>query len=113
MEGFSNGHYSSLETLLFKCCMACRWVIAKARTIVQRMDFLIGVRKGIAKKLRHPAPIYESLVKQAQDVRKVITSFGRHPHRNGILGRRSTAAEKIYLAAGEFPHLAAFSAGCG
>jgi len=114
MEGFSNGHYSSLETLLFKVVHGLPLGHCEGPDHVQRMDFLIGVRKGIAEKA--PAtlrPIYESLVKQAQDVRKVITSFGRHPHRNGILGRRSTAAEKIYLAAGEFPHLAAFSAGCG
>lgn len=30
--------------------------------------------------------------------RNVIEEFGRFPHRNAILGRQSTAAEKIYLS---------------
>jgi uncharacterized protein (DUF924 family) len=39
-------------------------------------------------------------------VRAVIERFGRHPHRNGILGRVSTRDEEAYIAAGDFPHLA-------
>ena len=35
---------------------------------------------------------------------EVIAKFGRHPHRNAVLGRVSTLAEETYLAAGEFPH---------
>lgn len=38
--------------------------------------------------------------------RAVIERFGRHPHRNGILGRVSTREEEAYIAAGDFPHLA-------
>lgn len=32
--------------------------------------------------------------------RDIIQSFGRYPHRNKVLGRESTAAEKSYLADG-------------
>jgi uncharacterized protein (DUF924 family) len=39
-------------------------------------------------------------------VRQVITRFGRHPHRNPILGRISTPEEKAYIATGDFPHVA-------
>ncbi|WP_299365693.1 DUF924 family protein [uncultured Paracoccus sp.] len=56
----------------------------------------------------HLQPIYRSLVTQAHDVRKVIAAFGRHPHRNQALGRRSTPAEEAYIAQGKFPHLRAF-----
>ena len=33
--------------------------------------------------------------------RGVIERFGRFPHRNAVLGRASTAAEKLYLAQGQ------------
>jgi uncharacterized protein (DUF924 family) len=32
----------------------------------------------------------------------IIARFGRFPHRNAILGRRSTPAELAFLAAGGF-----------
>jgi uncharacterized protein (DUF924 family) len=49
-------------------------------------------------------------VKQAGDVRKVIAAFGRHPHRNQVLGRESTPEEDAYIAEGDFPHERAFQA---
>ncbi len=39
-------------------------------------------------------------------VRAVITRFGRHPHRNPILGRASSAEEEAYISTGDFPHVA-------
>ena len=36
--------------------------------------------------------------------RDIVAKFGRHPHRNAVLGRVSTLAEEAYIAAGEFPH---------
>ena len=36
--------------------------------------------------------------------RAVIARFGRHPHRNAILGRNSTPEERDYVATGNFPH---------
>lgn len=38
-------------------------------------------------------------------VRANIERFGRHPHRNPILGRLSTPDEEIYIATGDFPHV--------
>jgi uncharacterized protein (DUF924 family) len=40
----------------------------------------------------------------AREHRDVIRRFGRHPHRNEVLGRQSTADELEYLAKGEFAH---------
>lgn len=37
-------------------------------------------------------------------VRANIERFGRHPHRNPILGRVSSPEEEAYFAAGDFPH---------
>ncbi len=44
-------------------------------------------------------------VSQARAVRDVIRRFGRHPHRNEILGRESTPEELEYLRTETPPHL--------
>ena len=41
---------------------------------------------------------------QARGHRDVIARFGRHPHRNEVLGRQSTPEELEYLAAGQLVH---------
>lgn len=113
IEGFASGHYSSLETPWFKAAYGLPLGHCEGADHLQRIDLLIGVREEIAaaapQMLR---PIYLSLVEQARDVRKVIAAFGRHPHRNAVLDRKSTAAEDAYLAKGEFPHLRAFQENC-
>ena len=43
------------------------------------------------------AQIFAGNEKFAADHLKVINMFGRYPTRNKILGRESTAEEKIYL----------------
>jgi uncharacterized protein (DUF924 family) len=42
----------------------------------------------------------ESCVPYAIVHRDIVRRFGRFPHRNAILGRESTPAERAYLAAG-------------
>jgi uncharacterized protein (DUF924 family) len=44
-------------------------------------------------------------VSQARAARNVIARFGRHPHRNEILGRDSTQEELEYLRTETPPHL--------
>lgn len=44
------------------------------------------------------APWRANVVDYAHKHRDVIAEFGRFPHRNAILGRESTEAEKAYLA---------------
>ncbi len=75
---------------------------------MQRLDLLIELREKIAADARVAVrSIYASLVRPVRDVREVVGSFGRHPHRNAILGRRSTAPDEAYIARGVFPHLKA------
>jgi uncharacterized protein (DUF924 family) len=50
-------------------------------------------------------PMYEFGVSQAKAARSVIERFGRHPHRNEILGRTSTPEELEYLRSETPPHL--------
>lgn len=108
-EGLTNGHYSSLETPWFRVVFGLPLGHCEGHDHLQRVDRLIGLRTEIAAEVPTPLqPTYASLVKQARDVRKVIAAFGRHPHRNAVLGRASTAAEEEYIAKGEFPHREAF-----
>jgi uncharacterized protein (DUF924 family) len=45
----------------------------------------------------HLKPMYEFSLGQAKGHRDVIARFGRHPHRNEVLGRASTPEESQYL----------------
>ena len=109
MAGLSDGHYATLEVPWFQIVFGLPLGHCEGPDHLQRLDQLITLREGIA--VSAPAalkPIYSGLVNQARDVRKVIAAFGRHPHRNSVLKRRSTAEEDVYLAKGQFPHMKAF-----
>ena len=53
----------------------------------------------------HLRAMAEFGVSQSRAVRDVIARFGRHPHRNEILGRTSTSEELEYLRTETPPHL--------
>lgn len=53
----------------------------------------------------HRRAMAEFGVSQAKATRHVIARFGRHPHRNEILGRTSTPEEMEYLRTETPPHL--------
>ncbi|MDP8946588.1 MAG: DUF924 domain-containing protein [Actinomycetota bacterium] len=53
----------------------------------------------------HQRAMAEFGVSQAKAARSVIARFGRHPHRNEILGRTSTPEELEYLRTETPPHL--------
>jgi uncharacterized protein (DUF924 family) len=58
----------------------------------------------IAEAPGHLRRIYEFSASQARGHRDVIARFGRHPHRNTVLGRASTEEESAYVAEGQFVH---------
>lgn len=108
-EGLSNGHYASLETPWFRIVFGLPLGHCEGPDHLQRLDLLISLREDIAAAAPiHLRAIYSSLADQARDVRKIIAAFGRHPHRNKILNRKSTPAEETYIARGQFPHKRAF-----
>jgi uncharacterized protein (DUF924 family) len=108
-EGLANGHYAALAMPWFKVVFGLPLGHCEGPDHLRRLDRLISLREKIAADAPVPLrPIYGSLVKQARDVREVIASFGRHPHRNAVLGRASTPAEELYIARGAFPHKKAF-----
>src|SRR5699024_2549815 len=103
MEGLANGHYAALTTPWLKIVFGLPLGHCEGQDHLERLDLLIRLREDIA--AQAPAelqPIYLSLLTQAHEVRKVIATFGRHPHRNQALGRLSTPAEEAYIAGGKF-----------
>lgn len=107
--GLANGHYASLETRWFQVVHGLPLGHCEGPDHLHRIDLLIGLREDIAAGAPIPLrSIYVSLADQARDVRQIIAAFGRHPHRNGILNRKSSAAEEAYIAKGRFPHMRAF-----
>ena len=109
LEGLANDHYAALPTPWFKIIHGLPLGHCEGPDHLARINRLIGLREEIAAEAPEPLhPIYQSLVKQARDVKKVIEAFGRHPHRNRVLGRVSTRAEEAYLEKGDFPHGRAF-----
>ena len=109
IERLSNGHYSSLVAPWFQIVFDLPLGHCEGPGHLQRLDLLIRLREDIAAAApTHLRPIYSALAGQARDARKLITAFGRHPHRNEILQRKSTVAEKAYIAKGRFPHMKAF-----
>jgi uncharacterized protein (DUF924 family) len=63
------------------------------------------VEKEVADAPEHLRGWHEHNLYQAKAAREVIARFGRHPHRNEILGRGSTPEEVEYLRTETPPHL--------
>jgi uncharacterized protein (DUF924 family) len=61
--------------------------------------------EGAANAPPHLRAMAEFGISQARAVRDVIARFGRHPHRNEILGRTSTPEELEYLRTETPPHM--------
>jgi uncharacterized protein (DUF924 family) len=109
VEGLANGHYQALPVPWFRIVHGLPLGHCEGPDHLERVDRLIGMREGIAEEApTQLQPIYRALVKQARDVKEVIVAFGRHPHRNQVLARRSTPAEEAYIVERQFPHLRAF-----
>ena len=109
LAGLASGDYAALGLPWFQIAFTQPLGHAEGADHLARIDRLIELRRQIAASAPEPLrPLYDSLVAQARQVRLVIASFGRHPHRNAVLRRTSTPAEAAYLARGKFPHLRAF-----
>ena len=102
LQGIEIGHYAALETPWEKTF----FFLSLGHS--EELTHLEGAVK-LAEELVEQAPaefrrILEHSASQARGHRDVIARFGRHPHRNAILGRPSTPEELDYLASGQFVH---------
>mgnify|MGYP006294860113 CR=1 FL=1 len=58
----------------------------------------VDLMRSLARDVRDEwRPVFEEFVGYAEAHHRIIDRFGRFPHRNAILGRRSTAAEIEFL----------------
>jgi uncharacterized protein (DUF924 family) len=104
LEGIANGHMDALrhswQMVFYVICISH----CEGPQHLERMRALDPVVERICGRiLPHVSP--DRLRAQHRRVTEVIARFGRHPHRNTVLGRISTPAEEAYVAAGDFPHL--------
>lgn len=103
LEGIENGHYAELKTpwekTFFFLPLGHSEKLADVERAIELADQLVEqAPPELQKILQHSAS-------QARGHRDVIARFGRHPHRNSVLGRRSTPEEIEYLARGELVHM--------
>ena len=102
LEGIENGHYAGLNDPWEKTFFFLPLGHSEELTNLERAVKL-------AEELVQEGPpalrgILEFSANQARGHRDVIARFGRHPHRNEVLGRRSTPEELEYLATGQLVH---------
>jgi uncharacterized protein (DUF924 family) len=102
LEGLDNGHYEAL---------AAPWPQTFFVLPLGHSEVLAHQERAVAltRSLADAAPpaqraMLEHSARQARGHRDVIARFGRHPHRNAVLGRVSTADERAYLERGELIH---------
>jgi uncharacterized protein (DUF924 family) len=102
LEGIEVGHYAALEspwekTFFFLPLGHSEELAHLERAVVLAEELADHAPPAFRRMLEHSAS-------QARGHRDVIARFGRHPHRNAVLGRRSTPEELDYLATGELVH---------
>ncbi len=105
LEGLANGHFDALDNVWQKTACKIPLEHCECPEHLANLDRAIS----IAGRLLDEAPdhlrkMYEAGAAQPKRHRAVIARFGRHSHRNAILGRTSTPEELDYIAKGEFPH---------
>ncbi len=105
LEGLQNGHFDALapwEQTFFTISISH----CEGPDHLERMIKLDEVVQGIIGRMPDQlAPMRELFRAQQARVKGVVARFGRHPHRNDILGRHSTPEEEHYVSKGEFPHI--------
>ena len=105
LEGIRNGDFAGLkpweQTFYVISLSHC-----EGPDHLDRFDVIDAVTEEIEAGLPPEiAPMGDQLREQNARVRGIIERFGRHPHRNPIYGRVSSAAEEAYIATGDFPHV--------
>jgi len=102
LEGIENGHYAALETpwekTFFFLPLGHSEDLTKLEQVVKLAEALV---KEAPEEMR---AMLEFSANQARGHRDIIARFGRHPHRNEVLGRQSTPEELDYLANGQLVH---------
>lgn len=107
LEGIDVGHYARLEAPWEKTFF---FLPLSHSEDMEHQELAVELAEEVAEHapLEQRALLHFSAA-QARGHRDVIARFGRHPHRNAILGRQSTPEELRYLATGQLVHTRAIS----
>jgi len=101
-EGIAIGHYDALASPWEKTFL--QLPLAHSEDLACHE---LSVRLTARLAEESPPELREALefsASQARGHRDVVARFGRHPHRNAVLGRPSTPEELDYLGAGQLVH---------
>jgi uncharacterized protein (DUF924 family) len=102
LGGIEAGHFSGLETPWEKTFFLLPLGHSEELLHLERAVRLAEqLTQSASPELRR---VLEHSASQARGHRDIIARFGRHPHRNAVLGRQSTLEELDYLASGKLVH---------
>jgi uncharacterized protein (DUF924 family) len=103
LDGIEIGHYAALDSPWEKTFF---FLPLGHSEELKHLDAAVKLAEDLVKQA--PAElrkVLEHSAAQARGHRDVIARFGRHPHRNAVLARQSTAEELDYLASGHLVHM--------
>lgn len=103
LEGINVGHYAALDTPWEKTFF---FLPLGHSEDLNNLELAVKLADQLVKETpQEYRPLLEFSAAQARRHRDAIARFGRHPHRNEILGRRSTPEELEYLARDQLVHM--------
>lgn len=106
LDGLENGHYQALPHMWERQFYIISISHCEGPDHAARMQLCTDLSRAHAEIVPDVlADVVDRSVAQAERVQGIIARFGRHPHRNAILGRLSTPEEEAYIAQGDFPHI--------
>lgn len=107
LAGLANGHFDALANVWYKAAFKIPLEHCEGPDHLANLDRAVAIAEVLVAEAPEPLrKVYAMGAEQPKRHRAVIARFGRHPHRNAVLGRTSTPDELDYLATGDFPHLA-------
>lgn len=105
LEGIDIGHYAALKTPWEKTFFILPLAHSE-QDLIRNQNLVVKLADEL---VQETPPEYRALLEfsaaQAHRHQDVIARFGRHPHRNEVLGRKSTPEELEYLASGQLLHM--------
>lgn len=106
LEGLENGHFDALDRIWYKTVFKLPLEHCECPDHLANLDRAIAIADTLLEEAPGPLKeLYQLGAGQPRKHRDVIARFGRHAHRNDILGRPSTPEEQRYIEEGVFPHV--------
>jgi uncharacterized protein (DUF924 family) len=102
LDGIEVGHFDALEDPWEKTFFVMP--LGHSEELAHQERVVEITRRLAEEAAPESRRMLEHSASQARGHRDVIARFGRHPHRNAILGRPSTPDELDYLARGQLVH---------